>query len=100
MVDQFGKSVSYLVDAYVRRVVESTTPAAETRALTSEEAGVYTAKLLSDALNVPIKNIIFRYLVDNKSFVDSLYSTKRVVDKHLRISIAVLRDILAWHDIA
>lgn len=37
--------------------------------------------------------------VDNKSLVESLYSTRNVDDKHLRINIAVLRDMIEKRDI-
>lgn len=46
------------------------------------------------SLNAPISAFPVRCFVDNRSLVDSLYSTKAVDDKYLRINIAVLRDLL------
>ena len=82
----------------VRRVVKSTLAAETLALLDSAEAGVYIAALLAEILGCA-PGIVVRCFVDNKSLVEALYSTKSIEDKHLRISLAVLRDMLNKHSI-
>ena len=51
------------------------------------------ANLIAEILNLDGLPLVKCY-VDNKSLVDSLYSSKQVDDKHLRINLAVLGDML------
>ena len=83
----------------IRRVVKSTF-AAETLALVdAAEASIYLARMLSEVAAIQSESIAVRCFVDNRSLVDALYSTKSVEDKYLRINIAVLRDMIAKHDL-
>ena len=83
----------------VRRVVRSTL-AAETLALVdAAEAGIYIATLIVEILGKESERVPVKCYVDNKSLVDSIYSTKSVEDKQLRINIAVLRDLVSKGDI-
>ena len=77
----------------VRRVVKSTLAAETLSLLDAAEAGIYMANLIGEILNLNCLPLVKCY-VDNKSLVDSLYSTKQVDDKHLRINLAVLGDML------
>ena len=77
----------------VRRVVKSTLAAETLSLLDAAEAGIYMANLIGEVLNLDSLPLVKCY-VDNKSLVDSLYSTKQVDDKHLRINLAVLGDML------
>lgn len=83
----------------VRRVVKSTLAAETLALLEAAEAGVFIATLLAEALSRPVADFLVNCLVDNRSLVDALYSTKAVDDKHLRINMAVLRDMLSRKDI-
>jgi len=83
----------------VRRVVKSTLAAETLALLDSAEAGIYIATLLAECLNVPVESFVVKCFVDNRSLVDAVYSTKSIEDKHLRINMAVLRDMLSKHDI-
>ena len=84
----------------VRRVVKSTMAAETLAALDAAQAGVFIATLLAEMINVPVSSIPVKCFVDNKSLVDALYSTKSVEDKHLRINIAVLRDMLSTRSLS
>ena len=83
----------------IKRVVKSTLAAETLALLDCAEAGVYVAKLLSESLKKSILSFPVKCFVDNKSLVESVYSTKAVEDKYLRINISVLRDMLASKDI-
>ena len=69
------------------------TLAAETLALLDcAEAGVYLANIIAELTSsCPIDVNCF---VDNKSLVESLYSSKHVEDWRLRLDMAVIRDML------
>ena len=84
----------------VRRVVKSTLAAETLAALDAAQAGVFTATLLDEILNVPFTSVPIKCFVDNRSLVDAAYSTKSVEDKHLRINIAVLRDMLCTRSVS
>ena len=76
----------------LKRVVKSTLAAETMALLEGAEAGVYLANILKEVLGVKMATV--SCITDNKSLVDSLYSTKRVDDKRLRIDMAVLRDMI------
>ena len=76
----------------VRRVVKSTLAAEALALLDAAQAGVLMAHMLAEVLS-SVRPIV-RCYVDNRSLVESLYSTKSVDDKHLRIDMAVLRDMI------
>ena len=59
---------------------------------------MFIANVFGEVLSRDKKPLIHCF-VDNGSLVDSLYSTKSVEDKHLRIDIAVLKDMLAQRQI-
>ena len=81
----------------VRRVVKSTLAAETLALLDCAEAAVYLAKVLSQVysgdpakgLEVPV-----HCYTDNRSLVEALHSTKVVEDKCLRISMAVVIDMM------
>lgn len=77
----------------IRRVVRSTL-AAETLALVEGlEEAIFHQKLLSEIIpgcSVPILGV-----VDNKSLVESVRSTKSVDDRRLRIDIGEIKEMLA-----
>ena len=83
----------------VRRVVKSTLAAETLSLLDAAEAGIYMAHMIGEILNLSCLPLVKCY-VDNKSLVDSLYSTKQVDDKHLRINLAVLGDMLEQGEIS
>ena len=84
----------------VRRVVKSTLAAETLAALDAAQAGVFIATLLAEVFNVPQASIPVKCFVDNRSLVDATYSTKSVEDKHLRINVAVLRDMLSTRSLS
>ena len=79
----------------VRRVAKSSLAAETLAAMDAPEAAVFISTLLAEFLNVPVTSIPVKCFVDNRSLVDASYSTKSVDDKHLRINVAVLRDMLS-----
>jgi hypothetical protein len=83
----------------VRRVVKSTLAAETLALLDAAESGIFVANMLSELLNIGSSRPTVKCFVDNKSLVESLHSTKNVDDKHLRINIAVLRDMIEKRDI-
>ncbi|XP_018008572.1 uncharacterized protein LOC108666247 [Hyalella azteca] len=83
----------------LRRVVKSTLAAETLALLDSAEAGVYIATLLAECLNLSVGDFVVKCFVDNRSLVDAVHSTKAIEDKHLRINMAVLRDMLSKRDI-
>ena len=60
---------------------------------------MYTAHVLAEVLLLKHRPPVKCY-VDNKSLVEALHSTKSVEDKHLRIDVAVLRDMMQRKDIS
>ena len=76
----------------LKRVVKSTLAAETMALLEGAEAGVYLATILKEVLGSNRATV--SCITDNKSLVDSLYSTKRVDDKRLRIDMAVLMDMI------
>ena len=84
----------------VRRVVKSTLAAETLAALDAAQAGVYIGTLLAEMLNIPVTAFPVKCYVDNRSLVEALYSTKAVDDKHLRINMAVLRDMLSTRSLS
>ena len=80
--------------------MKSTLAAETLAALDAAQAGVFTATLLAEILNVPVTSVPIKCFVDNRSLVEAAYSTKSVEDKHLRINIAVLRDMLCTRSVS
>ena len=81
----------------IRRVVKSTIAAETLALLDCAEAAVYIANILCEITGNALK---IYCLVDNKSLVDSLHSSKNVEDRRLRIDLAVLQDMLLRKEIA
>ena len=76
----------------------SGTLAAETMALLDgAEASIYVSYIISDIMN--IERLPIHCYVDNKSLVDSLYSSHQVDEKRLRIDLAVIDDMLQKSEI-
>lgn len=69
-------------------------------ALDAAQAGVYIGTLLAEVFNVDTANFPVKCYVDNRSLVEALYSTKSVDDKHLRINMSVLRDMLSTRSLS
>ena len=84
----------------VRRVVKSTLAAETLAALDAAQAGVYISTLLAEVLNMTSTTFPVKCYVDNRSLVESLHSTKSVEDKHLRINMSVLRDMLSTRSLS
>ena len=82
----------------VRRVVKSTLAAEALALLDAAQAGVMFSHMMSELLMTP--RPLVKCCVDNRSLVDALYSTKAVEDKHLRIDVAVLRDMINRGDLS
>ena len=75
-----------------RRVIKSTL-AAETMALIEgAETAIYISHIISDMLECPARKI--HCFVDNKSLVDTLYSSHKVEEKRLRVDMAVFQDMM------
>ena len=80
----------------ISRIVKSTL-AAETLAMVDlAEACVYYRKLILDLLHIGDKkdNIPIVCKTDNSSLFDSVHSTTQILDKRLRIEMAILREML------
>ena len=65
--------------------------------LEGAETSVYISHILSDLLGTPQLDI--HCFVDNKSLVDSLYSSHQVEEKRLRIDLAVLDNMMEKKEI-
>ena len=73
------------------KLYSSILPAKTWSLLDVAEAGVLVRKLLKQSHGVAL---IIKCYVDNRSLVDSVYSTTNIEDKMLRISMAVWCDII------
>ena len=82
----------------IKRIVNSRLATEPLALFDCAEAVVYVAKLLSESLNKSVSSFPVKCFVDNKSLVESMYSTKAVENEYLRINISVLRDMLASKD--
>ena len=82
----------------IDRVVNSTL-AAETMALVE---GAGTAVYMAGIIKELIRNVNIRILcyTDNKSLVESLYSSKQVNDRRLRLDVNVIENMLARGEIS
>ena len=76
----------------IKRVVRSTL-AAEMLSLTEAlEHAIYLKKISSEVLNGPALNIFA--VVDNKSVVDAIFSTKSVDGKRLRVDVGGVKEMI------
>ena len=85
----------------IKRVVKSTL-AAETLALQQALETCFMMKpFLCELLNKEISNEVLpiKCYVDNKSLVDSIFSTKTVTEKRLKIDIFIIRDMLNENEV-
>ena len=80
-----------------RHVVKSTLAAETMALLDGAEASIYVSYIISDIMN--IQRLAVHCYVDNKSLVDSLYSSHQVEEKRLRIDLAVIDDKLEKKEI-
>ena len=94
-----AKSIVSWQSRKVRRVVKSTLAAETLALLDGAEAGILISSLITEVLCLGNKQPVVKCYVDNKSLVESVYSTKTIEDKHLRINMAVLRDMLSRGDL-
>ena len=63
------------------------------------EAGICLKATLKEILQLSGDSPIVKCYVDNKSLADSVYSTRLVQDKQLRVDISVLRDMIEQKNI-
>ena len=85
----------------IKRVVKSTL-AAETLALEQALEMCFMMKsLLCELLNKEMSNKVLpiKCYVDNKSLVDSIFSTKTVTEKRLKIDICIIRGMLSKNEV-
>jgi hypothetical protein len=75
----------------IKRVVRSTLVAETLSLQQGFEAAYYISRILREMLGVDVP---IQAVVDNKSVVESVYSTRMVNDKRLRIDIAALKENL------
>jgi hypothetical protein len=100
LVDHRGsRSVVSWQSRKVRRVVKSTLAAETLALLDGAEASILVSSLVTEILCLGSAQPIVKCFVDNRSLVEAVYSTKVIEDKHLRINMAVLRDMLAREDL-
>jgi len=59
------------------------------------EHAIYLKKILTEVLNGPALNIFA--VVDNKSVVDAIFSTKSVDDKRLRVDVGGVKEMINDH---
>lgn len=86
----------------IRRVVKSTL-AAETLAMVDmSEACLFYRKLLLELLHLKdeTENIKIICKTDNSCLYDSVHSSTQILDKRLRIEMAILREMLDRKEIA
>ena len=86
----------------IKRIVKSTL-AAETLAMVDlAEACIYYRKLIIDLLQLEDspKNIKIFCKTDNSCLFDAVHSTTQILDKRLRIEMAILRQMLDREEIA
>ena len=93
--DQLGQQCSLVWQSKrVRRVVKSTLSAETLALLDGAETAVYLSHLIGEIFSLKDGKLPVNCYTDSKSLVDALHSTKSVEDKSLRISIAVLMDMM------
>ena len=95
--DNGGRSLVSWQSKRIRRVVKSTLAAECLALLDAAQAGVYLRHMIKEILGV---QPVIKCYVDNRSLVEAVYSTKAVEDKHLRIDVAALKDLLETRDVA
>ena len=94
MTDGVNKCPLLWQSRRIKRVVRSTL-AAETMALIEcVEASVYLAYIINEILLKNKNKIKINCFVDNKSLVDAISSQKLTDDRHLRINMACLNDLI------
>ena len=80
----------------VKRVVRSTIAAEALSLLDGIEDGIYMKQLLKELLGIDIP---IEAIVDNRSVVEAVHSTKLVEDKRLRIDVAAIQECLSSGDV-
>lgn len=65
----------------------------------SLEAGIYYLHMLEDVLRLEARTIKIKAIVDNKSVIEALLSTRMVKDKRLRVDVTATQESLKLHDI-
>ena len=78
------------------------TLAAETLALEQALEMCFMMKsFLCELLNTEISNKVLpiKCYIDNKSLVDSIFSTKALTEKRLKIDICIIRDMLSKNEV-
>ena len=75
----------------IRRIARSTLAAEALAFIEGLDMAFYLKKLLTETLGIDLPLLC---LTDNKSLVESIYSTKSVTDKRLRIDISYIRSAL------
>ena len=83
----------------IKRVVRSTLAAEALSLQEGLEASVYFRHLIEEILGLMKGTIDIYAFVDNKSVIESVYSTKLVDDKRLRIDIAALAESIQKNEI-
>ena len=81
----------------IKWVVRSTIAAEALSVQEGLECGFYYRKMIEDMLGITTKTIPI--IVDNKSVIEAVYSTKLVDDKRLSVDIAVISESLARNEI-
>ena len=95
LVDSFGKCCTFSWQANkIKRVVRSTIAAEALSLLEGIEDAVYLRQLLNEIYPCQ-SNILIDAVVDNKSVIEAVYSTKSVDDKRLRIDISALKEYIS-----
>ena len=78
----------------IKRVVRSTLAAEALSLLEGLEDGIYCRKLLEELLHLKPGTIPISAIVDNRSVVEAVYSTKMIDDKRLRLDISAIKELV------
>ena len=83
----------------IQQVVKSVMAAETLTLLNAAKAGICLKAILKEILQLSGDWPIVKCSVDSKSLVESVYSTRLVQDRRLRINISVLKDMIKQKEI-
>jgi transposase InsO family protein len=84
----------------IKRVVKSTIAAEALSLQEGLDNGFYLIKLMEEILGIQHGSVKLEAIVDNKSVVEAVYSTKMVEDKRLRLDIAAIQQSIQSKEVA
>ena len=77
-----------------RRVVKSTIAAEAMALLDGMEEAIYLRQILLEMIHLSNDKVVITCVSDHKGLVESLYSTKLVEDRRLRLDVAIMKEYM------